>query len=92
MSFRYYCIVVASLFVTWGVLSCTENERARSFGGTTQIALPAGQKLVNATWKESNIWYLTRPMREGEQPERYTFHEDSTYGINQGTVYFQEKR
>jgi hypothetical protein len=65
---------------------------ARQFGGTTTVNLPAGRKLVNATWKESNIWYLHRPMRAGEQPEDTTFSESSETGMLQGSVTFKETR
>lgn len=89
----YFIVLAVVLFAVWGFqLSCTEKERARSFGGTTDVVLPAGQKLVTVTWKEASLWYLTRPMHEGEVPELYTFREDSPYGMQQGTVHLQEKR
>lgn len=70
---------------------CTANERAKQYGGTMQVNLPPGQKLVNATWKEgSQLWYLMRPMREGEKPEVVTFKEDSSFGLVEGTVVFTE--
>lgn len=57
--------------------SCTDNQMAKSFGGSTTIELPKGQKLVTLTWKdESDIWYLTRPMRSTDTPEIYTFKQD----------------
>ncbi len=70
--------------------SCTENERAKAFGGTTSVNLPAKQKLVNATWKESQLWYLTRPMRDGEKAETSTLHEQSSWGVLEGSVIFNE--
>lgn len=74
-----------------GMTACTQNERARGFGGNLTIDLPAGQKLVNVTWKEpSSIWYLTRPMRADEMPENYTFTEKSSFGVVQGKVILKE--
>ena len=71
--------------------SCTENERARSFGGTQTVDLPANTKLVNVTWKDDyNMWILTRPMRENETPETHTFSEKSNFGVMDGTVIFNE--
>lgn len=70
--------------------ACTANVRAKQWGGTMTLNLPAEQKLVVATWKDSHLWYLTRPMREGERAETYTFREDSNFGVMQGTVIFQE--
>ena len=71
-------------------LGCTANQRAKQLGGTTTENLPQGKKLVMATWKADSLWVLTRPMREGEEAERYEFKEYSSYGILQGTVVFQE--
>ena len=79
-------VVFALLFA-----SCTENSRARSFGGTMTVDLPKGEKLVTATWKEASLWYLTRQMREDESPETYSFQESSPFGIAQGTVIFNER-
>jgi hypothetical protein len=71
---------------------CTENARSRIYGGTMTIDLPANQKLVNATWKESQVWYLTRPMRSNEVAETFTFQEKSSFGVVEGTVKFVENK
>ena len=75
-----------------GIISCTENSRVKSFGGEGNINLPKGQKLVNLTWKESQIWYLTRKMRDDETPETYQFHEESGWGVVEGTYYIHETK
>lgn len=67
-----------------------ENVGTRKFGGTTTIHLPAGQKLQTATWKENDLWYLTRPMRAGETPETSRMTEKSSLGLAEGTVVFIE--
>lgn len=82
--------VLIVLLLLFTATSCTENERARSFGGTATIALPPGDKLVIATWKEVDLWYLTRPMVEGEQPVTSTFTESSAWGLMNGKVVFVE--
>jgi len=73
---------------------CTDNQRARSFGGTETIDLPKGQRLVNATWKGekggADLWYLTEPMPVGYVPQNKTFQEYSNLGIMNGTVIFVE--
>ena len=56
--------LLLGLVVGIGLISCTENSRVKSFGGTGDINLPKGQKLVNVTWKETQIWYLTRPFKK----------------------------
>jgi hypothetical protein len=65
--------------------SCTENSRVKSFGGEGTINLPKGRKLVNVTWKETQIWYLTRPMTPQDSCQVYTFHESSSWGVMEGT-------
>jgi hypothetical protein len=75
--------------------SCDETPQqkqinARSFGGTSTQDLPENKKLVMITWKDTDLWILTRDRRPEEKPERYEFKERSTYGIWQGTVVIQE--
>lgn len=73
--------------------SASINPVTRHYGGTQRVELPAGTKLVNATWdKDSSLWYVVRPMRADEEPEESTMKEDSTFGAMQGTVIFIESR
>lgn len=76
-------LAVALLAIT--LPSCTENARVKNFGGEGTITLPKGQKLVNVTWKDTQIWYLTRQMDSTDVAETYTFHEESSFGVLQGT-------
>lgn len=85
-------LFVTTLLIIIVLFGCTENQRARSFGGTVQINLPAGQKLETATWKETNLWYLTRQMRPDERPETHTFIESSSFGMVEGKVIFIEHK
>ena len=75
--------------------SCTENTKAKMFGGTMTINLPHGQRLINATWKSgkngSDLWYLTEPMDTAQKPRKLTFHEKSDMGVWEGTVIFVEQ-
>lgn len=75
-----------------GVSACTDNQRAKNFGGTAKVELPAGQKLVNATWKNDHLWYLTKPMQQNDIAETLSFKESSNFGLVEGTVIFVEKR
>lgn len=70
--------------------SCTSNQRARMYGGSTTIELPHGQKLVEVTWKNNNLWYLTEPMDSDYVPKVKTFSEDSNFGALEGVVIFVE--
>ena len=86
---RIFLSAIAVLALT---ASCTENARVKSFGGTGDINLPQGQKLVNVTWKETQIWYLTRKMRADETPETYQFQEESSWGVVEGTYLIHESK
>lgn len=87
------------LFTTLAVLttmmsltSCTQNEIAKNYGGTMNYDLPAGEKLVNVTWKEDHLWILTKPMKASDSVESYIFHEKSSYGIMEGTINIKETK
>ena len=76
-----------ALFLAFLALSgCTDQCRAKGWGGSAQTDLPCGQKLVVMTWKNDDLWFLTRPMRPGEKAETYTFVESSSFGVLEGTI------
>ena len=76
-----------------GILSsCTENKIARKFGGDMTIRLKPGEKLMMATWKEDNLFYMTEPMEAGYQPKEKKFYEKSSWGVLETTVTFIESR
>jgi hypothetical protein len=84
---------LALIMMATGMLlaGCTDNTRVRTLGGTMNVEIPAGKKLVNVTWKEQEIWYLVRDMRADEKPETWEFKEKSPWGAIQGTVVLTEK-
>lgn len=82
-------LIITAIFCFSG---CTDKTIAREWGGSTTLELPAGEKLIEITWKDACLWYLTRPMRDDEFPETYTFQEDSEWGIFEGTVTIIESR
>lgn len=65
---------------------------ARKFGGDYTHELPKGEKLVNVTWKEDSLWYLTEPMDKDDIAETYKFQADSVFGIFEGTVTIKESK
>lgn len=74
--------------------SCTENSKARMWGGTETIQLEPGKRLVNITWKSSDktgadLWILTK--QDTTKPSTYMFEEKSSFGIMEGTVIVIEK-
>lgn len=88
-------VLVAFLMMMMAtIIACTENQRARQFGGTETVNLPAGQELVNITWKgeEASLWILTTPMDSTHVPKTYQFKEKSGFGQIEGTVVIVESR
>lgn len=85
-------MVIAVLIFVSTVSSCTKNQRVKKFGGKATIELPAGQKLIHATWKDDNLWYLTRQMSPKDSAETYTFQEKSSFGMIEGTYIIKERK
>jgi len=77
--------IVLSLILLVSLASCTENARVKSFGGEGTLNLPKGKKLVTVTWKDTELWYLTRSMDSTDVAETYQFHEESSFGVIEGT-------
>lgn len=75
--------VILSIFIL-GIIGCTDNARVKTWGGSATINLPKGEKLVNVTWKETNLWILTKPMKFTDSAEIYIFKEESSFGIVEG--------
>ena len=84
--------LLSLLFVAFFLTSCTEQERAKNWGGNITVEVDPGYKLIEATWKEDNLWVLIEPMEEGYQPKTKIFKESSSYGILEGSITFKESR
>ena len=82
--------ILLSIVAAVAFASCTENERAKQFGGTMNVDLPPNTKFVTATWKSDELWYIHRPRKAGETPDVVTMQEDSNFGLMQGKVIFTE--
>lgn len=80
--------IVATLAVIIMLTGC--HEVTKNYGGTMTLDLPEGQKLEEITWKDSDLWYLTRPMRENEKPETHLFKADTEWGVFEGQVIIRE--
>ena len=84
--------ILALGLVTLFTSSCTEQIRARAFGGELTIQVPKGQKLTMATWKESNLFYLYEEMDSNYTPKTKMFVESSAYGVLETKITFIESR
>ena len=82
-------IVILLMFLC--LTSCDQSITC-TMGGTTKIELEPGEKLVEATWKGDDIWYLVEPMDSDYVPKTKTFKESSRIGVLEGKVIFYEKR
>ena len=85
--------VLLGLFGIMLLASCTENNRARVWGGTETIQLEEGVRLVNVTWKgdkgSTSLWMLTK--KDTTKPSTYYFKEKSSFGVMEGQVIIIEK-
>lgn len=82
--------IILSILSILFLSNCSENQRAKKFGGVMTINLPPNTKFVSATWKESELWYIYRSRKSGESPETTIMREDSSFGLVEGTVRFIE--
>ena len=80
-------VAVLTVFLT----GCGQTY-TREFGGTIRIDLPADTKLELITWKDSSLWYLTRPMRDDDIAETHTYQQSSEFGVFEGTVVIEEHK
>jgi hypothetical protein len=62
--------------------SCTDNARARHWGGTEEISLNKNEVVLNVTWKDSQMWICTKDTVTNV----VYFREKSSLGVMEGTV------
>lgn len=84
--------VIALLVLMMTAISCTEQSMTRSFGGKMSIKLPKGERLLTATWKEADLFYLTEPMDSGYIPKNKKFVESSSFGVWESEITFIETK
>ena len=79
-------IISVILIIILVISLCGCQAAARNLGGDVTIELEPNQKLEMITWKNSDLWYLTRPMTANDIAETHVFQESSIFGIVEGTV------
>ena len=67
------------------LLSCTDNNRARNFGGEETLFLPKNCKFINSTWKKNDLWIVV----QDTTTKQYFMYEKSAYGILEGKIVFK---
>jgi uncharacterized lipoprotein YehR (DUF1307 family) len=80
---KVIAVLIATAIIV-SLSSCTDNQRARSFGGTEYITLDKGERMVNITWKKDHLWILTK--QDTTKPTTYTFREKSSFGVLDGEI------
>lgn len=73
---------VSLLLIPFFILSCTDNTRTRRFGGKEERTINTHEVLVNMTWKDNDLWVLTRDTTTGV----FHFRESSSFGIWEGEI------
>lgn len=85
-------ILSVILIIMLVISLCGCQVAARNLGGDITIELEPNQKLEMITWKDSDLWYLTRPMTANDVAETHVFQESSTFGVVEGTVTIIESK
>jgi hypothetical protein len=85
-------IFILLAIITLISFSSCKNKRVKKWGGSMTIELKANQKLMNVTWKDNDIWYLTTSMDSIDKPKQSVFQEKSNRGILEGRITFKESR
>ena len=80
--FYYGVLILVVVVITTQLYSCTENSRVRNFGGKMEVQIPQNEKLINITWKETQMWVLT----EDTITKQFHFREHSAFGIWEGEI------
>ena len=81
-SVRLKTIAILLIFIVIGITSCTDNQRARSFGGTEKVKLLPNEEFINITWKKDNLWVVVRDKNTGN----FYAREKSSFCVMQGSI------
>ena len=74
--------LIILMLCAFSIAGCTSNQRARKYGGKEEVILKKNEKLINITWKESDMWVLT----EDTLTHVKYFRESSSWGIWNGEI------
>lgn len=85
-------LIFITMLVLFTFANCTENTRAKMYGGTATLEVPCGQRVTNITWKDTQLWYSTVPMGDNYTPVTHTFREESRFGVLKGKYILIEKK
>ena len=89
---KFVLNAIVAVSLVFGLSSCTENQRAKTFGGTATINVEKGKKVMMATWKGDNLFYMVEDMEENYVPHDKMLIESSSFGMIESKVVFKEIR
>lgn len=78
-------VLLCVITMLFGFTGCS-NYTTQYLGNDMTIHLEPNNKLVHITWKDSGLWFLTKPMTEDDVAETYLFQQKSEWGVYEGTV------
>lgn len=67
--------------------SCTPQQIAKKYGGTTTVNITPDEEVICATFKDDNLWITCKDKNTGEVYMR----ESSSWGVMEGRVNFKVK-
>lgn len=70
--------------ILFAVTACTQNQRARSYGGTETIIVAKNEEILNASWKGDQLWVLIK----NKETNEITLQEKSSWGVVEGKIKF----
>ena len=82
-------IVIVVVYVIYFIF--TTQYGSKHLGGTYTINLETNKKLVNVTWKDTDLWSLTRKAKPNDTADTFEFKEDSKFNVLSGSVIIKEK-
>lgn len=78
---KKYLLLVA-LAISSVFSSCTDNQMARNYGGTEEVTLQDNHELLNVTWKQDDMWIITKDTTTNICYAQ----EKSSWGLLEGTI------
>ena len=92
-SVKIFIILVVVILIANLCSSCTDNQRAKRWGGNMTINVEPGYEVMMATFKDdADMWYMVRKMSDDYVPTDKILIENSTWNVLEGRVTFHETR
>lgn len=80
--------ILLAIIMILSLASCTENQRAKQYGGTQSINIQSNERFITSTWKGNNLWIIV----ENTTTHRFHMKEYSDYGILEGEIIIENKK